>query len=54
MNSKEAADYLRISPRLLDTLAATRKLVPGRIGRRRIYTKEAIDRFVELLLAQAA
>jgi excisionase family DNA binding protein len=54
MNTAEAAEYLRVSVRLVQKLVQTRKLRPARIGRRLIFQRSELDRFVALQCALAA
>ncbi len=54
MNISEAADYLRVSVSLMQKLVAARKLRPARIGRRLIFLRTELDRYVELQMALAA
>ena len=47
----EAAAILRISIRMLTKLVSARKLRPARIGRRVIFKRNDIERFVEVQMA---
>jgi excisionase family DNA binding protein len=53
LSTKEAASYLRISPRHLANLTASCRIKVARIGRRLIYKREELDRYVNLLLIAA-
>jgi excisionase family DNA binding protein len=52
MTKVEAADYLRVSPRTLTNLLAARRLRAARIGRRVLFKRAELDRFVDLLTQQ--
>jgi excisionase family DNA binding protein len=53
MDRKEAAEYLRQSVRTITNLVASRRLRPARIGRRLIFKRTEVDRYVDLLTAQS-
>lgn len=48
MNVGEAADYLRISSKTLQRETNNRQIRVARIGRRLIYRKVDLDRYLEL------
>lgn len=54
MDRKEAASYLRVSVRLITNLVASRRLRPARIGRRLVFKRSELDRYLDLLMAQSA
>lgn len=55
MNIQEAADYLRVSVRLVQKLVAAGSLRPARIGRRRlVFQRSELDRYVAIQTALAA
>lgn len=51
LDLKESADYLRVSARLVQKLVAARRLRPSRIGRRLIFKRAELDRYVDLQTA---
>lgn len=51
MNIQEAADYLRVSVRLIQKLLASRKLKAARLGRRLVFKRSELDRYVDLQFA---
>jgi len=53
MNLKEAADYLRVSTRLVETLCASRRIRPAKVNRRLIFKRAELDRFIDLQIALA-
>ena len=48
MNVGEAADYLRVSSKTLQRETNTRQIRVARIGRRLVYRKVDLDRYLEL------
>lgn len=54
MSTPEAAAYIGIAVRTLGKLKAARRLKGVHVGRRLIYKRTELDRFVDLLAAQAA
>jgi len=48
MNVGEAADYLRISSKTLQRETNNRQIRVARIGRRLVYRKVDLDRYLEL------
>jgi excisionase family DNA binding protein len=53
MNRDEAADYLRVSVRLLTNLVAARKIRGVRIGRRVVFRRADLDHYVDVQAALA-
>jgi len=47
LNKKEAAVYLRLGVSTIDKLLALKRLRPVRLGRRVLFLKEDLDRFIE-------
>lgn len=54
LNLLEAADYLRVSDRLIEKLVSQRRLKPARINRRLIFKRTELDRYAELQMARCA
>jgi excisionase family DNA binding protein len=54
MNLQEAADYLRVSARLVEKLVSQHRLKPARINRRLIFKRSELDRYVDLQMARCA
>lgn len=54
LNTAQAAQYLTISVRHLKNLLAGRRIKAARIGRRLVFKRSELDRYVDLLLAQSA
>ena len=48
MNVGEAADYLRVSSKTLQRETNSRQIRVARIGRRLVYRKVDLDRYLEL------
>jgi len=48
MNVGEAADYLRVSSKTLQRETNNRQIRVARIGRRLVYRKVDLDRYLEL------
>lgn len=51
MNRQEAAEYLRISLRSITNLVAARKIRPARVGRKLLFKRTELDRFLDLQIA---
>lgn len=54
MTKSEAAEYLRISIRHIQRLVNARQIRPARINRRVLFTRQELDRYVELKMAMSA
>jgi len=46
LNKKETAAYLRLGLSTIDKLLALKKLKPVRLGRRVLFMKEDLDKFI--------
>ena len=46
LNKKEASTYLRLGLSTIDKLLALKKLKPVRLGRRVLFMKEDLDKFI--------
>lgn len=51
MRIPEAAEYLRVSVRQIHRLVKSRQIRCARIGKRVVFKREELDRFVDLRLA---
>jgi len=47
LTRKETAKYLRLGISTIDKLLATKTIKPVRLGRRVLFRKEDLDRFIE-------
>lgn len=54
LNLIETADYLRVCERTVRSLVTNRRLRPARIGRRLIFKRSELDRFLDLQTALAS
>ncbi len=54
MNIQEAAEYLRVSVRLIQKLTANRRLRAAHVGRRLIFKRAELDRYIDLQTVLAA
>lgn len=48
LTTKEAADYLRVHHLTLGRWALQGKIVPGRVGKNLVFTKDQLDDFVKV------